>query len=66
VIPAALLLQECRQLQAWLREASQRPAVQASCVSGKPGLSYHNFLIWVYQRYANASALSTSAADFKD
>ena len=59
-------VQGCRQLHAWVAEASQRPSVQASCTSGRPGLSYDNYLIWVYQRYANASALSTSAADFKD
>lgn len=59
-------LQECPKLAAWVQEASKRASVQQTLVSGKSGLSYDKYLVWVYERYADGSAKSTSAADFKD
>ena len=61
-----LTLQECPKLAAWVQEVCKRASVQETSVSAKPELSYQNYLTWVYQRYADASAKSTSAADFKD
>ncbi|CAL8468830.1 g8371 [Coccomyxa elongata] len=57
---------DCAKLAGWVQEASKRASVQETRVSPKPEMSYENYLIWVYQRYADGSVKSTSAADFKD
>ncbi|KAK9915028.1 hypothetical protein WJX75_003796 [Coccomyxa subellipsoidea] len=57
---------ECSKLAAWVQEVSKRASVQETSVSAKPELSYEKYLVWVYERYADGSAKSTSAADFKD
>ena len=61
-----MLMQDCPKLAGWVQEASKRASVQETSVSPKPDLSYQKYLMWVYQRYADGSAKSTSAADFKD
>jgi hypothetical protein len=66
VVTVRLDLQECSKLAAWVQEVSKRASVQETSVSAKPELSYEKYLVWVYERYADGSAKSTSAADFKD
>ena len=58
--------QECRKLAAWNQRASKRQSVQQTC-GGAEGSSatYKDQLLEHYRRYADASANSTSAHDFK-
>lgn len=58
-------MQDCERLAEWQKHVSERPSVGKTCVSGKEGMDYPEFLLWVYARYANGTALSTSAADFR-
>lgn len=59
-------IQDCPKLARWWQHAKGRSSVQKASESGNAGLDHNEYLIWVYERYADASARSTSAADFKD
>ncbi len=59
-------LQDCPKLARWWQHAKGRPSIRTASESGNSALDYDEYLIWVYERYADASAKSTSAADFKD
>ena len=61
-----LAVQECSRLAAWWQRTKSRPSVQTASELGREGMEYDEYLLWVYERYADASAKSTSAADFRD
>ena len=54
-----------RQLAGWAQRASQRPSVLDSEVAPPGAQDYSAALLQHYSRYADATANSTSARDFK-
>jgi len=59
------LPQDCVKLREWSEKVVKRPSVQGTCMSPKPDMTYSQYLIWVYERYAAGNAKSTSAADYR-
>lgn len=56
----------CQKLAAWHHRACKRQSVMDTCIgSSESKASYHDQLLEHYSRYADASANSTSAHDFK-
>lgn len=56
---------DCIKLRDCADNIAKRDSVKASCESPKSNMSYDQFLIWVYERYAAGNAKSTSAADYR-
>ena len=57
---------DCQKLAAWHRRASKRKSVMDTCTGASESkASYQDQLLEHYSRYADASANSTSAHDFK-
>ncbi|KAL3146074.1 hypothetical protein ABBQ38_015423 [Trebouxia sp. C0009 RCD-2024] len=57
---------ECQRLAAWQQRASKRQSVVDTCTGSEESKAiYHEQLLQHYSRYADASANSTSAHDFK-
>lgn len=54
----------CSRLNAWYANATKRPAVQKT-LKAPEGTEYEAALLEHYSKYANATANSTSAKDFK-
>lgn len=56
---------DCIKLREWADNVASRDSVKATCESPNPNLTYEQFLVWVYERYAAGNAKSTSAADYR-
>lgn len=64
-LTVAILVGCALQLNRWWVAALQRPSVGGSFKAPEEGSSYKEKLLEHYQRYADGSANSTSARDFK-